>query len=119
MPHGRLDPPMLMALDEVTQICPVPLPLWMAGSAGKGIVIVAVFHGLAQLEARWDNSGARAIWDTAGIKVILGGVTDPNTLEQLSRLCGEIRLRTHSRTRDEYGRRGHTTTYEPTRVLPP
>ena len=35
-PHGRLDPPLLMALDEVTQICPVPLPLWMADSAGKG-----------------------------------------------------------------------------------
>ena len=50
--------------DEVTQICPVPLPLWMADSAGKGIVIVAVCHGLAQLEARWDKPGARAIWDT-------------------------------------------------------
>jgi type IV secretion system protein VirD4 len=32
-PHGRLDPPMLMALDEVTQICPVPLPLWMTAPA--------------------------------------------------------------------------------------
>ena len=98
-PHGRLDPPMLMALDEVTQICPVPLPLWMADSAGKGILIVAVCHGLAQLEARWDSAGARAIWDTAGIKVILGGVSDPDTLDRLSRLCGEIALRTHSRTR--------------------
>ena len=57
-PHGRLDPPMLMALDEVTQICPVPLPLWMADSAGKGILIVAVCHGLAQLQARWDTAGA-------------------------------------------------------------
>ena len=29
MPGGRLDPPLLMALDEVTQICPVPLhPGW-------------------------------------------------------------------------------------------
>ena len=76
-PHGRLDAPMLMALDEVTQICPVPLPSWMADSAGKGILIVAVCHGLAQLEARWDSAGARAIWDTAGIKVILGGVSRP------------------------------------------
>jgi type IV secretion system protein VirD4 len=119
MPHGRLDPPMLLALDEVTQICPVPLPLWMADSAGKGILIVAVCHGLAQLEARWDSAGARAIWDTAGIKVILGGVTDPDTLDRLSRLCGEIRLRTHSRTHDQYRGRGHTVTYEPVPVLPP
>lgn len=57
--------------------------------------------------------------DTAGIKVILGGVTDPDTLERLSRLCGEIRLRTHSRTRDEYRGRGHTVSYEPVPVLPP
>jgi type IV secretion system protein VirD4 len=119
MLHGRLDPPMLLALDEVTQVCPVPLPLWMADSAGKGILIVAVCHGLAQLEARWDSSGARAIWDTAGIKVILGGVTDPDTLDRLSRLCGEIRLRTHSRTHDQYRGRGHTVSYEPIPVLPP
>ena len=118
-PHGRLDPPMLMAMDEVTQICPVPLPLWMADSAGKGILIVAVCHGLAQLEARWDKAGAQAIWDTAGIKVILGGVSDPDTLDRLSRLCGEIALRTHSRTRTEDGRRAHTRLYQHVRVLPP
>jgi type IV secretory pathway TraG/TraD family ATPase VirD4 len=118
-PHNRLDPPMLMALDEVTQICPVPLPSWMADSAGKGILIVAVCHGLAQLEARWDSSGARAIWDTAGIKVVLGGVADPDTLDRLSRLCGEVSLRTHSRSRYDDGRRARTVTYQPVRVLPP
>jgi len=85
-PHHKLDPPLLLALDEVAQICPVPLPLWMADSAGKGIEIIAICHGLAQLEGRWDSHGAQAIWDTAGIKVILGGVTDADTLEGLSRL---------------------------------
>jgi type IV secretory pathway TraG/TraD family ATPase VirD4 len=118
-PHHRLDAPLLIALDEVTQICPVPLPLWMADSAGKGIVIVAVCHGLAQLEARWDKAGAQAIWDTAGLKVILGGVSDPDTLDRLSRLCGEIALRTHSRTRTEDGRRARTRHYQHVRVLPP
>ncbi|HEY7882425.1 MAG TPA: hypothetical protein VID31_16350, partial [Streptosporangiaceae bacterium] len=29
---GRLDPSLLMGLDEVTQICPVPLPAWLADS---------------------------------------------------------------------------------------
>jgi type IV secretion system protein VirD4 len=82
-----------MALDEVTQICPVPLPAWMADSPGKGILVVAVCYGLAQLEARWDSAGAHAIWDTAGIKVILGSVSDPDALEGLSRLRGERRGR--------------------------
>src|SRR5689334_8449880 len=42
---GRLDPPLLMGLDEVTQICPVPLPSWLSDSGGKGIQVVAVVHG--------------------------------------------------------------------------
>ena len=41
-PSGRLDPPLLMGLDEVTQICPVPLPSWLSDSGGKGIQVVAV-----------------------------------------------------------------------------
>ena len=118
-PSSRLDPPLLMALDEVTQICPVPLPLWMADSAGKGILIVAVCHGLAQLEARWESAGARAIWDTAGIKIILGGVSDSDTLDRISRLCGEISVRTRSRSRGHDGHWGDTVSYQPVRVLPP
>ena len=51
MPDGRLDPPLLMALDEVTQICPVPVPSWLADSGGKGIQIIAVAHGEAQLRS--------------------------------------------------------------------
>ena len=50
-PGGRLDPPLLMALDEVTQICPVPLPFWLADSGGKGVQIIPVVHGEAQLRS--------------------------------------------------------------------
>ena len=46
---AALDPPLLMGLDEVTQICPVPLPSWLSDSGGKGIQICAVVHGEAQL----------------------------------------------------------------------
>ena len=28
-----------MGLDEVTQICPVPLPFWLSDSGGKGIQV--------------------------------------------------------------------------------
>ena len=56
-PGGRLDPPLLMGLDEVTQICPVPLPVWLADSGGKGIQVIAVAHGEAQLAARWGDHG--------------------------------------------------------------
>ena len=81
MPGGRLDPPLLMALDEVTQICPVPVPSWLADSGGKGIQIITVAHGEAQLRARWGRDGARIILDTSGAKIWLPGISDPDTLK--------------------------------------
>jgi type IV secretion system protein VirD4 len=87
MPGGRLDPPLLLALDEVTNICPVPLPRWLADSGGQGISIWAAFHGVAQLEERWKRVGARIVMDTANCKIFLGGLGDPDTLETASKLC--------------------------------
>ena len=36
MPGGRLDPPLLMALDEIVQTCPVPLPSWLSRRRRQG-----------------------------------------------------------------------------------
>jgi type IV secretion system protein VirD4 len=95
MPGGRLDPPLLMALDEVTQICPVPVPSWLADAGGKGIQIITVAHGEAQLRARWGRDGARVIMDTSGAKIWLPGISDPGTLETASLLCGTTAVREH------------------------
>ena len=95
MPGGRLDPPLLMALDEVTQICPVPVPSWLADSGGKGIQIITVAHGEAQLRSRWGRDGARVIMDTSGAKIWLPGISDPDTLAAASTLCGTAAMREH------------------------
>jgi type IV secretion system protein VirD4 len=89
MGGGRLDPPLLMALDEIVQTCPVPLPAWLADSGGKGIQLVPVAHGEAQLRTRWGKDGAQAILDTCGVKVWLPGITDTATLKMTSELCGQ------------------------------
>ena len=86
---GRLDPPLLMGLDEVTQICPVPLPFWLADSGGKGIQVVAVVHGEAQLAERWGDYGRQIVLDTSSVKVFLPGITDTTTLQTASTLCGQ------------------------------
>jgi type IV secretion system protein VirD4 len=86
---GRLDPPLLMGLDEVTQICPVPLPSWLSDSGGKGIQVVAVVHGEAQLAGRWDDHGRQVVLDTSSVKVFLPGITDTTTLDAASKLCGQ------------------------------
>jgi type IV secretion system protein VirD4 len=89
MPGGRLDPPLLMALDEIVQTCPVPLPAWLADSGGKGIQLIPVAHGEAQLRTRWGRDGAQVILDTCGVKVWLPGITDTATLKMASELCGQ------------------------------
>jgi type IV secretion system protein VirD4 len=86
---GRLDPPLLMGLDEVTQICPVPLPSWLSDSGGKGIQVVAVVHGEAQLAGRWGDHGRQVVMDTSSVKLFLPGITDVTTLETAVKLCGQ------------------------------
>ena len=78
-----------MGLDEVTQICPVPLPFWLSDSGGKGIQVVAVVHGEAQLAERWGNYGRQVVLDTSSVKVFLPGITDVTTLQAASTLCGQ------------------------------
>jgi type IV secretion system protein VirD4 len=91
-----------MALDEVTQICPVPLPVWLADSGGKGIQVIAVAHGDAQLAARWKDDGRRIIADTCSLKLYLPGVTDVRTLTDAAALCGDAACR--ERGQDHYTR---------------
>ncbi len=88
-PSDRLDPPLLMGLDEVTQICPVPLPVWLSDSGGKGIQVLAIAHGEAQLAGRWGDHGRQVVMDTSSVKVFLPGITDTTTLDAASKLCGQ------------------------------
>jgi len=112
-PDGRLDPPLLMALDEIVQTCPVPLPAWLADSGGKGIQLIPVAHGEAQLRTRWGKDGAQVVLDTCGVKAWLPGITDTATLKMASELCGQAafaeRVRLHGRgaDRDETRRVWH------------
>jgi type IV secretion system protein VirD4 len=100
MPGGRLDPPMLWALDEVTQTCPLPLPSLLADAGGRGVQIMPVVHGPAQLRTRWGADGARTILDTCGTKVFLPGLSDPDTLETASKLSGTLAARERGQDHD-------------------
>jgi hypothetical protein len=89
MPGRRLDPPLLMALDEIANIAPIAIPNFMADSGGRGIQLAIVSHGLGQLRDRWGEHGAQIISDTAGCKVFLPGITDTALLKSASELCGQ------------------------------
>jgi type IV secretion system protein VirD4 len=87
---GRLDPPLLMALDEVAVICPIDLPAMLADAAGKGILIMPVVHSVSQLEGRWGKDGGETIWSTCGTKMLLPGISHAQTLEDVSKLCDTV-----------------------------
>ncbi|MBV9093866.1 MAG: type IV secretory system conjugative DNA transfer family protein [Streptosporangiaceae bacterium] len=93
MPGGRLDPPLLLALDEIANIAPVNIPNFMADAGGRGIQLAIVFHGLGQLRGRWGEHGAQIIGDTAGCKVFLPGITDTALLKAAAELCGQASFR--------------------------
>jgi hypothetical protein len=83
-----------VGLDEVTQTCPITgLPSLLADAGGRGVQIMPVVHGPAQLRTRWGKDGARTILDTCGTKVFLPGLSDPETLEMASKLSGTMAAR--------------------------
>jgi type IV secretion system protein VirD4 len=95
-PGGRLVPPALYALDELCQVVPgIPAARWAADAGGRGISMVLVAHGIAQLEERYGRPGARTIMDCCAAKVVFGGTSDTDTLQMLERLCGQVALREH------------------------
>ena len=111
----RLDPPLLMGLDEVTQICPVPLPYWLSDSGGKGIQVVAVVHGEAQLAERWGDHGRQIVLDTSSVKVFLPGITDTTTLDAAAKLCGQASWKVRGQ---EHATRHDVATPDMIRQLP-
>jgi type IV secretory pathway TraG/TraD family ATPase VirD4 len=103
--HGRLDPPLLLLLDEAANIAPIPsLPSLLSDGGGSGITTVAVLQSLAQARARWGEAHAESMWDAATIKVVLGGLAHAEDLQRISRLAGEIDDVTESVTRGGSGK---------------
>lgn len=104
-PSGRLDPPLLLLLDEAANIAPIPsLPSLLSDGGGSGITTVAVLQSLAQARARWGDAHAETMWDAATIKVVLGGLAHAEDLLRISRLAGEVDEQTETRTRGVNGK---------------
>jgi type IV secretory pathway TraG/TraD family ATPase VirD4 len=100
-----MDPPLALVLDEVANY-PLPsLPALMSEGGGSGITTVAVLQSLAQARARWGEHEGNAIWDSAIVKVILGGGSNARDLADLTALIGERDEQTETESRDHNGRR--------------
>jgi len=119
-PGARLDPPLLLALDEIGNLAPLPsLPTLMAEGGGTGITTMPVLQSLAQARDRWSEHQAGAIWDASIVKIILGGASNSRDLQDLSTLIGERDEYTDSVTLGDRGTRSNQRSIRRVPILPP
>ncbi|MGI8411629.1 MAG: type IV secretory system conjugative DNA transfer family protein [Solirubrobacteraceae bacterium] len=86
---GMLSGRVLFALDEAANIAPLgELPAIASEGGGQGLCLLAAFQDLSQARARW-RTAADGFLTLFGAKVILPGVADSRTLEQVSLALGE------------------------------
>jgi type IV secretion system protein VirD4 len=104
--RGRLARPFGWFLDEVVNICPVPLDKWLSHVGGLGVQIFSVVHGEAQLRQRWGEHGAQTIWDTSDVKLLLPGITDDKTLDKASKVLDKVSLRQRGQDPSSLRQRG-------------
>ncbi|GAA1487404.1 type IV secretory system conjugative DNA transfer family protein [Brachybacterium sacelli] len=119
-PGARLDPPLLLALDEIGNLAPLPsLPALMAEGGGTGITTLPVLQSLAQAREKWSDNAAGAIWDASIVKIILGGASNSRDLQDLSTLIGERDEYTDSVTLGDHGTRSNQRSVRRVPILPP
>ena len=93
---GVRSPPVLLALDEVANIAPLPdLPAIVSEGAGQGLLTLACLQDLSQARARW-GAQADAFLSLFGTSLVLPGIGDVRTLEDLSILAGEREVTSRS-----------------------
>lgn len=119
-PGTRLDPPLLLALDEIGNLAPLPsLPVLMAEGGGTGITTMPVLQSLSQARAKWGEHAASAIWDASIVKLILGGASASKDLQELSVLIGERDDPNDTITISENGARSIQRSTRRRHVIPP
>lgn len=89
----------LLVLDELANIAPLhDLPALISEGASQGILTLASLQDLSQARARWGIAG-EGFLSLFGAKIILGGIGDRKTLENLSVLAGDRYVATNSATK--------------------
>ncbi len=111
---GRLDPPLVVVLDEAASVAPIrDLPKLYSHFGSRGILPITILQSLPQGEAVWGKTGMAALWSAATIKLIGAGVDDEDTASRISRLVGEHAVATVSVSTGRTGSRSTSLTHRP------
>ena len=99
-PGSRLDPPLGLILDELANLFSWrALPTVLSDGGGIGIWTLVVLQALSQAETAWSAAEAQTIWSSSIAKILLGGGSDMDYLNDVSSLLGERKIRRESTTR--------------------
>ena len=87
---GRLDPPMVVPLDEAANICRIAdLPDLYSHLGSRGITPVTILQSYEQGVTVWGEHGMAALWGAATKKIIGAGVDSPRLARDLATLVGQ------------------------------
>ena len=116
---GRLDPPMVLVLDEAANICRISdLPALYSHLGSRGIIPLTILQSYSQAVGVWGETGTKALWGAATVKLIGAGMDDPSFAEDLSRLVGDHDVLTGSRSSGGGRGGGRTHATRQQRILP-
>ncbi len=88
-PQSRHTHTLGLFLDELANVVPIEdLPSLASQGAGRGVMLMSVVQDLSQLRARYGPDRANTVLNNHGCKVILPGITDPETADVLGKLVG-------------------------------
>jgi type IV secretion system protein VirD4 len=94
-----IEPALLLALDEVANIAPLPnLDEIASTGPGQGVQLLSVFQDISQAADRWGRDRAETIFANHRARLFTSGIGDRATLEYLSHTLGEeeiARIATH------------------------
>jgi type IV secretory pathway TraG/TraD family ATPase VirD4 len=116
---GRLDPPLVVVLDEAANICRIAdLPELYSHLGSRGVVPLTILQSYRQGTRVWGEHGMDTLWSASTVKIIGPGLDDARFVEDVSRLIGEHDVPVRTISRGD-GRATESVALRRQRVLPP
>jgi type IV secretion system protein VirD4 len=110
-----IDPPLLLALDEVANIAPLAnLDEIASTGPGQGVQLLTVVQNISQAADRWGRDRAETIIANHRARLFCSGIGDRATLEYLTHTLGEeeiSRIATHRENALATGSRTYSTEF--------
>jgi type IV secretion system protein VirD4 len=117
---GPIEPTLLLCLDEVANIAPLPnLDEIASTGPGQGVQLITVLQNASQASDRWGSDRAQTIIANHRARLFCSGIGDRATLEHLRSTLGEEEVARVSRHRSGALQSGSKTTASELRALAP